>query len=426
MKTSAIRHPEGSYFIIRRDWTLKACEIEQKGPKRGNAVECAAEIMAVLEFHFNNRHANRIYKELVDKALAKRHNPLTELGDWLPYSNDYFRELLLRGRSQNVVIQALEILESKGFITTNVPEDILNHYSRNFTWYKLEVDKINEWIDNNVPKTWIDGWKKKRGKISRNPVELEARKAEDAAEPKETVTKTVNTIFEFYKHIHGKNSNFVFDQDRRNRITARIKEGRTIEQCAQAVIGNLFSDWHQARHPKNMLGVQGEQGIGKVYDDIDHIFGDAKSTKRFENHIGYAEDARVTEEIAFRELQAFLEGKPSRYAKQRVKTPQNGQDEPESASKPLPNNHKQYREFAIAVAPFFTTNVPAVEIVEYAQTQESMIRAGAGLVDAEYLTEAITKATRTFRESLTPEMEKELADFVKTFCQIQQLNSDES
>ena len=98
MKTSCIRHPENNYFIIRRDWQLKALEIEKKGPKRGNSVECAAEILSVLEFHFNNRHANKKLREFVERAIASADKKLPPLSDWMPYSYSYLGDLLLGGR----------------------------------------------------------------------------------------------------------------------------------------------------------------------------------------------------------------------------------------------------------------------------------------------------------------------------------------
>lgn len=410
MKTSAIRHPEGNYLIIRRDWQLRALEIEQKGPKRGNSVECAAEIMSVLEFHYNNRHANRKLREFVERAIASADKKLPPLGDWMPYSYNYLEELLLRGRSQNVVIQALAILVSKGFISQDVPGDIREAYGASITWIRLEVDAINAWIEGNMPKSWVEVAKADRSTPGKAPKMSKA----------EQVSKSVEILGNFYRHIHGKNASFVLDDSRKKKMRLRLGEGRTLGQCAQAIIGNTLSDFHQARHKENFK----EDG-GKVYDDIgDHIFG---SAKKFEAHVGYAEDRGVTEEKAYEALQAFLTGEPSRYAKKGVKPAQSEQKQQEQTPVGEPENAKRYREFAFQIAAFFTTDVPAPEILEMCQTQSGLVSAGKGLTDVRYLRACIQGATRTFRpEGLSEQMADALDQFAVSFCTLQSVNSKQA
>jgi len=410
MRTTAIRHPENHYFIIRRDWQLRALEIEVTGPKRGNSVECAAELMSVLEFHYNNRHANRRLKEFVEKAIASKGKGLPPLGDWMPYSYRYIEELLLNGRSQNVVIQAIDLLVLKGFVSANPPEDIVAAYGGGTTWLKLNVDEINAWIEANLPKSWLEIASPER--LGKGPRAEKERKGD-------AIAKNMQILGDFYRHIHGKNASFALDDARKKKITLRLKEGRTLGQGAQAIIGNLMSDFHQARHKENLK----EDG-GKVYDDIgDHIFG---SAKKFEAHIGYAEDHGITEENALTELQGVLSGQPSRYAKKGLKPRVIKQNEQERPSGEPIKHEKRYREFAFQIAAFFTTNVPARDILEICQTQNGLIETGKGLTLVGFLADSIRTATKTFRpEGLTDQMETELDEFAKAFCQLQSLNTED-
>jgi len=235
----------------------------------------------------------------------------------------------------------------------------------------------------------------------------------------------VAAICEFHRHIHGKTMRMLYDKIRMNAVYNRIWERRKmivdgervftdeaiIAQCALAIIGNVLSDYHQRTN-----------GEGKVYDEIELIFRDAK---HFENHIGYAEEQKVTEAKAWSEYKAFRDGKPSKYAKVRVKPRERALIEHVEASQGLSGKElSAYREFARAIAPFFSTEVENKEIIEFIKTNESLGKFDRGLEDSEMLYEAITSAVKIFRPQGIPNhISQNMAGFVKVFCKLQAINA---
>lgn len=423
MKTSCIRHPDDNVFVIRRDWQLMALETGRKGtvkPKRDNTTECAAEILSVLEYHHNNRMANRMFREVLEKMVKRGKRDVNELGDWMPYSLHYIQELLLNGRSIGLITNSLELLIERKFVAADLPDDLAKRYGGQNRWFRLEVAYINSWIDQNIPKFWKDEMRKSRRKLRQASADAPESPDEefvgaDAVTEPDRKTKEENTVFNFYKHIHAKNQNFVFDSERRSKVRARLNEPhRTLGMAAQAIIGNVVSAYHQAKHENNRT---------TVYDDIELIFRHAKN---FENHIGYAEAKGITEEIALKELEAFVSGQPSRYAKKQAKAPQNASNGTEPASVVVPKNEKQYREFAIAIASFFATNTDNKQIAEFCLTHPSLQRLGDGLIHAGFLTESIIGAIRTYKpEGASAAMMQQIKEFCTTYCTAEALNSTE-
>ncbi len=64
----------------------------------------------------------------------------------------------------------------------------------------------------------------------------------------------------------------ILDKKRKSKIEARLKEGRSVEDCKKAIDGCKGSAWHM-----------GANNNKKVYDDIELIFRDAPKFERFIN-----------------------------------------------------------------------------------------------------------------------------------------------
>jgi len=439
MKTSCIRHPENSRFVKRHDWQLQALgdPADSEVVRRSRDPEIAAEIMSIFEFHYNNRWANRMLREVMAKAPAA--NRQVDVGDWMPYSVPYISEMLISVVSAQSVVDALDLLMRKGFVSGDLPPDIRAAYPTRARWYRLEVDAINRWIEANCEKSWTTEWRRKRksqlptgrppGRPAKPAPDIAAGGGEqDPPAPAHPATQqdptdneakyaAASTLFNYYKNVHGKNGAFVFDSQRRNKVTARINEHRSLASCAQAIVGNLMSDYHQGRHPDNDV-----RSGGKVYDDIELIFRHAKN---FENHCRYAEERGVTEEIALEDLQAFVRGAPSRYAKAAPKTPPAATGGQAAMPQQEPPNAINYKTFARAVAAFFTSHLPVADIVEMAKTTENLRSISANLTDAEYLRSQIVEATKPFRpQGPSPEMVDDIWKFSSAFARLQQLSGE--
>ena len=100
---------------------------------------------------------------------------------------------------------------------------------------------------------------------------------------KESITKeNIHTVFSFWKEIlnHPK---AILSPDRIAKIKDRLKEGHTIEQCKQAILGCKSSPYHMGDNHN------GKNGAGITYDSIDLIF---KKGDKLEQFIGYYEQTQ--------------------------------------------------------------------------------------------------------------------------------------
>jgi len=108
---------------------------------------------------------------------------------------------------------------------------------------------------------------------------------------KETIKENISNIFTFWKETlnHPKAK---FTPDRKVKIGARLKEGYTVKQCKEAILGCKASAYHMgANH-------NGRNGEPIIYDAIGLIF---KNGGKLEQFIGYYEQAKKEnqkEEIA--------------------------------------------------------------------------------------------------------------------------------
>jgi hypothetical protein len=417
-----------SYFNIVYDWAFEAADKN----------EPAAKLISIFRYQHDNPYSNRILVNLLERAMNKHRKHLRELGDWMPYSIDYLCEMLLYAHGANQVIVARKKLIDIGFISEDVPEDIKTFYSRSHSWYKFEVDNVKNWLNT----TWfpmqkqqailaaeLGDVKEKISIVASKVKQIEINKVKEADKP-ETLTKQVNALIKFFLHIHAKNSRYIVDSARKNRVkimltklTEQVSETRAVTMCAQAILGNVVSDFHQGRHPKNTLGVMSEEtgNKGKIYDDLgDHIF---KNAKKIDAMINHAEDAGITEDVAQSEFREFLNGKPSRYGKVEMKTAQRAANAKEAASKSVVEIAKEYRAFAREISAFFFTFVPNKEIMDMCQTNPALKKLGKGLTDDETLLACLKDAAKSFGDdNVTEKIANQMQEFVEKFCKIQRYN----
>lgn len=405
LKTSVIVHPPHNTLVIRREWALRAIRMNRKRektsdnerkPKREEFVECAAELLSVFEYHRNNLLANRLFKNLLIKSENKNLTYRDTEG-FLPYSISYLEECLLLSRGKEAIQKALDILEEMQFISSSIPQEIVEHYASGVTkWYLLRADIINNWIQTFYRvETVIE----KPVIVPQKTILLNT-----------TEERAVSAVCNFHRHIHGKNERYLYGKERRQAVLNRLKEGRTYGQMAQAIIGNLKSAYHQGQNDKN-----------KLYDDIALICSDEI---RFEKHIGYAEREGITEEIANNEFQLFLNGKTSRYSKLAPKTALRASNEQTKPIQPKisPELMAKYSAFAMDVAPLINGLMPLPEIIGLIRSNPNLAEKGRGLVDVKIMHEAMLQSLAVFNDNPSNEIFELLKNCANGFCEMQKVN----
>lgn len=96
---------------------------------------------------------------------------------------------------------------------------------------------------------------------------------------KDKVTKSAKAnddhveIFDHWKSVMGKSNNSVLNDKRVKALTARLKEGYTVEQIKMAITGCSMT-------PHNM----GKNSNGKKYDELELICRDGSQVERFANN----------------------------------------------------------------------------------------------------------------------------------------------
>lgn len=88
-----------------------------------------------------------------------------------------------------------------------------------------------------------------------------------------TKVDQLSDIFEFWKEVMNKNNSSILNAKRKSAISARLKEGYTVEQIKQAVIGC-------SKTPYNV----GHNDSGKRYDDIELICRNGVNLERYANN----------------------------------------------------------------------------------------------------------------------------------------------
>jgi len=88
-----------------------------------------------------------------------------------------------------------------------------------------------------------------------------AKAVEDAA---------LQDVFDFYCQVFDRPKTYVFSAGRRKAIRKQLRDGYSVVQIKQAIVGNLHSAWHQGRNDRD-----------KKYNDLVFIFHDASRVDSF-------------------------------------------------------------------------------------------------------------------------------------------------
>lgn len=422
MQSTVIRHPENARYIIRYEWAMRMLDFGREiNPNRVDTLsECGAELLSVFEYHTHNKWANRLLVKTIDSGIQKkRQRYVHEVGHWLPYSYEYMRELLFYSHSQTTMTAVINLLTTRSVIETNVPEDIKSNFGHNGIWVLLRTDKINHWLDTHWPKSWIEGHAEK---IQEQELSLSAAEPLVQKEDNSEAVQLMRAIFAFYKHIHGKTEQFLLDGPRRanvrNIVKACIRSKMTPElimgYAAQVIIGYTFSKFHM-----------GDNDGKKLFDDIELFF---RSVSHCDRGVGYAEAHNVTQDLAFRHLQAFLSDVPSSYAKRMRKPSQKTAIGSANGAGPnllaSPDEQKRYREFGQAIGMFFGQGVRNSDIIQMIKENESLAAAAKGLIVESLMVEALFKSARLFHKQGIPgQIDQQIRTFAASFCKLQKIQS---
>ncbi len=418
LKTSVIRHPANNPLIMRREWAVRAIRrSREKGARREEAVECAAEILAIFEYHTNNPFANSLLRDLSKRALVRK-GVLRELGGWLPYSVAYIEECLFEGRGKDCIVKSLAILLEMRFTSQNVPQDLPNFYASGvMKWYRLNVDIINKWIDTfyggEIDTDDLDSFTE--------PIKVTVPSEVEKKPPTQNLRdlyggqkQTILTICLFHRHIHNKSVKYVYDKTRMNAVLERLREGRTLSQFGQAIIGCALSEFHQGKNPSSQL-----------YDDIAKYI--CINAEKFERMVGIAESHGVTEEVAYNEFKKVIANGVSKYSKilkkEEVKTLTHLAPR-RSIVDISPAEAFMYKTFAKEMATYLTIPNSLPVYFENYRESERLVELSQGLTNDDVMNECLVESVKVFVPYLDGNALTRIAKFSKKLTEMLALKQE--
>lgn len=269
MQTSLIAYPQQDRFIRVHESILAAC----------NNNSTAAALVSFLEY-WHNYHIQRIeyLKEFNGMLEHVGEKPILELNGW-QYHTDIQLERGLMISKKDSIRKAITLLESIGFISTEVPERlVLLHKTGRTKWFLLMTNRVNEWLKDYAYKT---------GKRTVKTPSL----APVTTAPAE-ISEDVQTVFDYrtlcrkeYNRKHGrKDIKEALTQKRIDAISRAFAHSKLWEICL-ALEGNLLSEFHQGDNPKK-----------KIYDRLDLILRDRDHVEQFARYAYEAGLSRATVE----------------------------------------------------------------------------------------------------------------------------------
>lgn len=247
MQTSVLRYPKADRFIRIHDSLIQACDRNV----------CAAALITFFEGWHNYKLEQKPYTALyntmaTDAGLAA----IIDTSGWQYHTMEQL-EIGVMIYREDSIRKALDLLEAKEFVDTDVPEHLVAlHKTGRTRWYLLRADNINEWFDQYQAQ-------RKQPKLLR-PIKPARDKKELAP-----VTKNALEVFDYWR-LRLNHTRSVPDPKRLVLIADRLREGRTVVDLCIAVEGNALSAWHQ-----------GENDRKTPYDYIELIFRDATHTEKF-------------------------------------------------------------------------------------------------------------------------------------------------
>ncbi len=268
MKSSCLRFPRMDRFIRVHESLLIACD--------RNA--CAAALIAFFEGWHNYKIEQKEYTELYN-TMAKdaKAAPIIDVSGWQFHTMAQLQAGVLIYR-EDAINTALELLEKKEFIETEVPVHLrILHKTGRTRWFLLRADKIN---------TWFDGYENER-----RPKKLvfpPPRKTPKPEKGEVTGERRVNALAVLgyrnkrrVEYWQKRGRNVTPDKMTAKQISYvadRLREGFTPEQLAHAFEGCLASEFHMGLMPNKPT----------VYDGVKVVYATADKVNQF---IGYANTA---------------------------------------------------------------------------------------------------------------------------------------
>jgi hypothetical protein len=374
---SILRPPSRAYFVKRYEWQLKALREHEEN---ANVVNCGAEILSVITFHYDNPSANEKLTWYIKNA-RKTQDEFYDHGEWMPYSVSYMELCLLSAYTKYQITPAFELLVRINFLDDKVPADIKDFYkSGKTTWYRLNYQVIQKWIDTNY---------KTINKVMTSPVQELVKKADK-------YTPIVNALCDWHRLVHKKQASYVYDSKRKAMIKKHLqKDKRTVYDCAKAIIGNLYSDFHQATHKDN-----DKNNGGTVYNCVKYIFENAE---KFEKHLKYAEKAGIKDDFVKREYDKFVETGTCAFAS---RTPNVVIDE-----KRAKTNTDGYVNFASSVFTYLGSPTFDIDnVIELCSENTELKKLMSDISDTEILTEIVLDRMKIYG-GLTQNHKDRIAEF---------------
>jgi len=259
MQTSLIAYPQQDRFIRVHESILAAC----------NNNSTAAALVSFLEY-WHNYHIQRIEYLAEFNGMLKHvgEKPILELNGWQYHTDEQLERGLMISKKDSIR-KAITLLESIGFITTEVPERlVILHKTGRTKWFLLMTSCINDWLKDYAYRT---------GKrLVRTP------SLAPVSKPDTEIDQDVQTVFDYrtlcrkeYNRKRGrKDVKEVLTPKRIDAITRALTHSKPWELCL-AIEGNLTSDWHQGKNEKK-----------KIYDRLDLIFRDRDHVEQY-MRLGY-------------------------------------------------------------------------------------------------------------------------------------------
>lgn len=260
MKTSLLRYPKGDTFIRIHRSLLTACG--------GNA--CAAALLVFFEGWHNYKREQAEYN-LLYNAMARDvgATPIIDTSGWQYHTMIQLERGVMIYKA-DAIVKALELLELKGFIATEVPDHLrVLHKTGRTRWFLLMAEAVNAYFDTCDAGTRPPEPVKAKVKRPRAPRVIGAD---------DMLSDVALDVFkyrsrrrvEFWKARGKRFQPAIPDAKQLGVIMDRLKEGFTPDQLKLAFEGCLASDWHTGSNPG-----------GTVYDSVGLVYRDSEKVNTF-------------------------------------------------------------------------------------------------------------------------------------------------
>lgn len=194
------------------------------------------------------------------------------------------------------VNETLTSLEKKNIIRISQTNGYIYFHKDYDDWQLNETLTFNDKWKLQVNETLTKNLTKREVKLnetltstSKKPSHNENSKS--SKESKEIIKKeTICVVFNFWKKILN-HPRAILSEDRIRDIRNRLKEGHSINDCKNAILGCKASPHHMGKNDKH-----------KIYDAIHLIFKNGDNLERF---IGYLQDAKNEEKTILPEDKNF-------------------------------------------------------------------------------------------------------------------------